>query len=155
MGWWHTWFDMDISKQLFMLSAAAVFMGPFIPILYNRESKFNLSMLASVLIWVVIFNHKGESPTYIIALTGVAIWYFTQERPSTLNTVLVVLTLVFTSFSSTDLITPYWIARTYVEPYAVKAVFCSIVWLKIVLEPFFVTSPEPGTITAEKLQRAA
>lgn len=154
MGWWHTWFNMDISKQLFMLVAAAIFMAPFLPILYNRESRYNLGMLASVLIWVVIFNHKGESPTYIIALTGVAIWYFTQERPSTLDTVLVLLTLVFTSFSSTDLITPYWIARTYVEPYAVKAVFCSIVWLKIVMEPFFVASAETATISADKLQRA-
>lgn len=137
MGWWHTWFNMEISKQAFILTAAAIFILPFIKILYSRETKFNLNMLASVLIWVVIFNHKGESPTYIIALTGVAIWYFTQP-PTRVNTTLAVLTLAFTSFSSTDLITPYWIARTYVEPYAVKAVFCSIVWVKIVLEPFFV-----------------
>jgi hypothetical protein len=92
-------------------------------------------MLASALIWVVIFNHKGESPTYIVALTGVAIWYFTQPANKT-NTILIWLTLIFTSFSSTDLITPYWIARTYVEPYSVKAVFCTIVWVKIVAEPF-------------------
>lgn len=143
MGWWHTWFHLTFNKQLFVLTGAAIFMLPFIPILYKKEKQYNLSMLASVLIWVVIFNHKGESPTYIIALTGVAIWYFTQDRPSGLDTALVVLTLVFTSFSSTDLITPYWIARNYVEPYAVKAVFCSIVWLKIVLEPFFVKQEVP------------
>lgn len=153
MGWWHTWFNMDISKQTFMLTAAAIFILPFIKILYSRETKFNLSMLASVLIWVVIFNHKGESPTYIIALTGVAIWYFTQP-PTRLNTTLAVLTLVFTSFSSTDLITPYWIARTYVEPYAVKAVFCSIVWMKIVLEPFFVAQASKVVIVEKHLKAA-
>ncbi|MGO4292435.1 glycosyltransferase family 87 protein [Chitinophaga sp. RAB17] len=153
MGWWHTWFNMDISKQAFMLTAAAIFILPFIKILYSRETKFNLSMLASVLIWVVIFNHKGESPTYIIALTGVAIWYFTQP-PTRLNTTLAVLTLIFTSFSSTDLITPYWIARTYVEPYAVKAVFCSIVWMKIVLEPFFVAEASKVVLVEEHLKAA-
>lgn len=153
MGWWHTWFNMDISKQAFMLTAAAIFILPFIKILYSRETKFNLNMLASVLIWVVIFNHKGESPTYIIALTGVAIWYFTQP-PTRLNTTLAVLTLVFTSFSSTDLITPYWIARTYVEPYAVKAVFCSIVWMKIVLEPFFVAQTSKVVIVEKHLKAA-
>lgn len=140
MGWWHTWFNMDISKQLFILCAGLVFMLPFTRFRYYKEPVFRLHMLASILIWVVIFNHKGESPTYIIALTGVAIWYFTQA-PTRVNTVLVVLTLVFTSFSSTDIITPYWIARTYIEPYAVKAVFCSIVWIKIVLEPLF-TAPQ-------------
>ncbi|MBO9728742.1 MAG: DUF2029 domain-containing protein [Chitinophaga sp.] len=153
MGWWHTWFNMDISKQAFILTAAAIFILPFIKILYSGETKFNLNMLASVLIWVVIFNHKGESPTYIIALTGVAIWYFTQP-PTRVNTTLAVLTLVFTSFSSTDLITPYWIARTYVEPYAVKAVFCSIVWAKIVLEPFFVAQASK-VIAVEAHHKAA
>ncbi|MBS0029024.1 glycosyltransferase family 87 protein [Chitinophaga sp. 22321] len=154
MGWWHTWFNMDISKQAFILTAAAIFIAPFIKILYSRETKYNLGMLASILIWVVIFNHKGESPTYIIALTGVAIWYFTQP-PTRINTILAVLTLVFTSFSSTDLITPYWIARTYVEPYAVKAVFCSIVWVKIVLEPFFVVRESRTVAAAEELYKAA
>ncbi|CAL1518273.1 glycosyltransferase family 87 protein [Chitinophaga sp. MM2321] len=134
MGWWHTWFNMEISKQTFILTAAALFMVPFTRFQYYKEPLFRLHMLSSILIWVVIFNHKGESPTYIIALMGVAIWYFTQQ-PTRINSILAVLTLVFTSFSSTDLITPYWIARTYVEPYAVKAVFCSIVWLKIIIDP--------------------
>jgi hypothetical protein len=30
---------------------------------------------ASMLLWMVIFNHKAESPTFIIAVTGVALWY--------------------------------------------------------------------------------
>lgn len=154
MGWWHTWFNMDIPKQGFILTAAAIFMLPFIKILYSGSTpQLRLNMLASILIWVVIFNHKGESPTYIIALTGVAIWYFTQP-PTRINTTLAVLTLVFTSFSSTDLITPYWIARTYVEPYAVKAVFCSIVWVKIVLEPFFLSQESASAAREEEFSRA-
>ncbi|HVI46160.1 MAG TPA: glycosyltransferase family 87 protein [Chitinophaga sp.] len=133
MGWWHTWFNMPINKQAFVLSAAAIFTLPFIRFRYYREPSFRLQILCSILLWVVIFNHKGESPTYILAMMGVAIWYFSQPLKP-INTILVVLTLVFTSFSSTDLITPYWIARTYIEPFAVKAVFCSVVWLKIILE---------------------
>ncbi len=30
---------------------------------------------ASMLLWMVIFNHKAESPTFIIAVSGVALWY--------------------------------------------------------------------------------
>ncbi|RFS21940.1 DUF2029 domain-containing protein [Chitinophaga silvatica] len=153
MGWWHTWFGMSINKELFVLIGAAIYAAPFLWLAYKKDSRFNLSMLASALIWVVIFNHKGESPTYIVALSGVAIWYFTQPANRT-NTILVWLTLIFTSFSSTDLITPYWIARTYVEPYAVKAVFCTIVWAKIVIEPF-IASKAMSEQLETPLQKAA
>lgn len=153
MGWWHTWFGMEINKQLFVLTGAVLYALPILWLFIKRDHRYNLSMLASALIWVVIFNHKGESPTYIVALTGVAIWYFTQPV-NRVNTVLVWLTLIFTSFSSTDLITPYWIARTYVEPYAVKAVFCTIVWAKIILEPFLAAKLQ-GASMGEGLQRMA
>lgn len=36
---------------------------------------FRLLCGASVLMWMVIFNHKAESPTFIIALAGVSVWY--------------------------------------------------------------------------------
>lgn len=42
-----------------------------------RLSTLPLRLLcgASVLMWMVIFNHKAESPTFIIALAGVSVWY--------------------------------------------------------------------------------
>ncbi|GAA0533448.1 glycosyltransferase family 87 protein [Chitinophaga japonensis] len=132
-GWWHTWFGFDMNKQVFVLLGAGLFCLPLLRVRAWRQPLFRLLMLASVLIWVVIFNHKGESPTYIIAMTGIAIWYFTQ-RPGGFHLVLLLLALVCTSFSSTDLIFPYKLARTYVEPYAVKAVFCSVIWFVLIAE---------------------
>ncbi len=43
----------------------------------SRLSTLHVRLLcgASVLVWMVIFNHKAESPTFIIALAGVAVWY--------------------------------------------------------------------------------
>lgn len=35
---------------------------------------------ASMLLWMVIFNHKAESPTFIIAVSGVALWYGIMRR---------------------------------------------------------------------------
>lgn len=132
-GWWHTWFGFNMNKQVFVLIGAALFCVPLLRLKAWSEPLFRLHVLASVLIWVVIFNHKGESPTYVIAMAGVGIWYFTQKQKG-INLALLLLALVFTSFSSTDLIFPYKLARTYVEPFAVKAVFCSLVWFKLLFD---------------------
>ena len=51
-------------------------------------------LLASIMIWVVIFNHRAESPTFIIAITGVALWYYAQQQKPE-NYVLLVLAFVF------------------------------------------------------------
>jgi hypothetical protein len=130
-GWWHTWFGFNMNKQVFVLIGALLFCIPLLRFKDWKQPLYRLHMLASVMLWVVIFNHKGESPTYIIAMAGIGIWYFTQRQKG-INLALLLLALVFTSFSSTDLIFPYKLARTYVEPFAVKAVFCSLVWFKLV-----------------------
>jgi hypothetical protein len=130
IGWIHSWFGIDLPKVGTVAVAAVVFCIPLIRTkLYNLYT-YRLHMLASILIWIVIFNHKAENPTYIIALAGVAIWYFSQQ-PTIANKTLLLLALIFTSFSSTDLITPGWIAEKYVEPFALKAIFCCIIWFKL------------------------
>jgi Protein of unknown function (DUF2029). len=44
------------------------------------DEQFRRSFLASLLVFVVIFNHQAERPSYIIAATGVAIWYADSSR---------------------------------------------------------------------------
>lgn len=130
IGWIHSWFGIQISKIGTVAVAAILFCVPLLKVNYYKFYSFRLQILASLLLWIVIFNHKGESPTYVIAMAGVAIWYFSQP-PNAANKILLWLALIFTSFSSTDLITPGWINDKFVEPYAIKAVFCSIIWFKL------------------------
>lgn len=89
-------------------------------------------MLASLLIWVVIFNHKAESPTFVIAMSGVALWYYAMPRKN-MDMVLAIIALVFTSLSVTDLFPPF-LRESFVYPYAIKAFPCILVWLRIVHE---------------------
>jgi hypothetical protein len=131
MGLLKSWFSINLSKGWMMVGGIILLLLPFLKYIYYKVYAFRLQMLASVLIWIVIFNHKAESPTYIIAMTGIAIWYFSQA-PDITNTILLWLCLVFTSFTSTDLITPGWINNRYIEPLAIKAVFCSLIWFKLV-----------------------
>jgi hypothetical protein len=41
---------------------------------------FRRGMLYSVLVYVVLFNHQAESPSFVIAMTGVVAWYLTVDR---------------------------------------------------------------------------
>ncbi len=58
-----------------------------------RDPAFRKSMLASLLIYVVIFNHQAENSSYVIASIGLAVWYLNSDR-SAIRTVLLVLCLV-------------------------------------------------------------
>ncbi len=133
IGLIHSWFNINISKIGTVAVAAIIFCIPLLKVNSYRLYSYRLQILASLLLWIVIFNHKGESPTYIIAMEGVAIWYFSQPA-NTINKILLWLSLIFTSFSSTDLITPGWINDRFVEPYFIKAIFCSIIWFKLIYD---------------------
>ena len=85
-------------------------------------------VLASVLVFVTIFNYAAESPSYVIAVAGVALWYFSQPR-TPVNSVLLAATFL-AMLSSTDLV-PRTIRHDFVEPYVVKAIPCIAVWIKI------------------------
>lgn len=133
IGLVHSWFNLNFSKIGTVAVAAIVFCIPLLQFRCYKLYYFRLQILASLLIWIVIFNHRGESPTYIIALTGVGIWYFSQPSNAA-NKTLLWLCLIFTSFTSTDLITPGWITEKYVDTYSIKAVFSIIIWCKLIYE---------------------
>ena len=94
MGWLKTWFGVDASKSGVLSVGMLLFALPLIRMKLYRTYQFRLLMLASVLIWIVIFNHKAESPTFVIAATGMAIWYFGTER-NLWNTIVIILAFVF------------------------------------------------------------
>ena len=84
---------------------------------------------ASVLIWVVIFNHKAESPTFIIAMCGVAFWWHTSNR-SRWEKALLWTTFLLVSLSPTDIF-PKALRQQIVQPYILKAVPCIAIWMII------------------------
>jgi hypothetical protein len=138
IGWLTTWFMADVDKNLVVLAGVALFLLPLVKTSRYGDYQFRLFMLASVLIWIVIFNHMAESPTYVIAMAGVAVWYFSQS-PTTVNFSLVILAFVFTSLSPTDLF-PSSIQDNYFDPYVVKAVPCIVIWAKIVADTVMMKS---------------
>jgi hypothetical protein len=122
---------------------------PFLRIKQYQDYHFRLQALASVLIWVIIFNHRAESATFIIAMSGVVIWYFSQE-PKPENLVLLVLAIIFTQLAPTDIF-PRFIRKNYFQPYVVKVVPCILIWTKLIYDMVLVKytprQPEPGLET--------
>lgn len=132
MGLMHSWLHLDMPKNMVALAGLLLFILPLIHIRQYKDYYFRLLFLASVLIWVVIFNHKAESPTFIIALSGVCIWYFSQTR-STVNLVLLILAFLLVTMSVSDLV-PSHVKHEIVEPYGIKAIMPVIIWCKILYE---------------------
>ncbi|HNP47939.1 MAG TPA: glycosyltransferase family 87 protein, partial [Bacteroidia bacterium] len=132
VGLINTWFHLDINKNLVLIPGIILFMIPFIFTKKYSESTFRTLALASVLIWIIIFNHKAESPTFIVAMIGICIWFFIS-KPDKINLSLFLFAFILTSLSATDLF-PKIIRDTWVKPYALKALPCVIIWFKILYD---------------------
>ena len=140
-GWLHSWFGFD-GKNIILLIGAVLFCLPFLKFRYFTNLKFKLYFLSFLLLWMVIFNHKAESPTFVIAIAGVSIWFFSQKIKLE-NLLLIIFAFVFTTMSPTDLF-PKSIREIYMMPYVMKAVPCIFIWFKITFDLLFYKESEIG-----------
>ena len=132
MGLLESWFRLAAVKNIVTAAGAALFLAPLFRWRLYRDLLYRLLYLASALIWMVIFNHKAELPTYIIAMAGIGIWYFSRER-GRLDRVLLVLSFLLICMSVSDLV-PAGIRNGFIRPYGIKAVMAIVIWGKIVFE---------------------
>jgi hypothetical protein len=132
MGLLHSWTGAEFNKLAVVAAGAVIFCIPLVRTGQYREDRFRLLALCSVLLWIVIFNHKAESPTFIIAMAGVSIWFFTGPK-NWLKIFLFLLAFVLTSLSPTDLF-PVFLRKQYVVPYVLKALPCILIWSMIIFE---------------------
>jgi hypothetical protein len=130
MAWLHTWFGIE-AKNYALIAGTVLFVLPLARYKSFAFASFRQLFLASILIWVVIFNHKAESPAFIIAISGVAIWF--SQSATKFNTILIVFAFLFTILSPTDLY-PKVIREQFFLPYSIKVVPCIIIWVKILFE---------------------
>jgi Glycosyltransferase family 87 len=129
MGILHTWFKFNISNAVASMAGIILICLPFLEIRKYKFYEFRLLVFCMILIWMVIFNYKAESATYIISICGIAIWFFSQPV-SRLNLVLLILAFIFTTLSSGDLI-PGFIKYGFIKPYHIKALFSIIIFGRI------------------------
>ena len=120
-----------------ILGGLIIFGLPYLRIAQYKYKAFRYALLASVLLFVVLFSTGSESSTYIIAFVGVGIWYWSVPwKRSKWDIALMVFAFILTSFSPSDLF-PAYLRKEFVQPYALKALPCAIIWFKLSYEMCF------------------
>jgi len=102
------------------------------PVLVRRdrwaEWTFRRLYLCSVLLFCVIFNHQSESPTFVIAAAGAAIWFASLTWPTRAEWALFVFFVVCTILASSDAM-PKVVQREVFDRYHFKTVPCIVLWV--------------------------
>lgn len=131
-GWLHSWFGVDNVKSVVSIVGILLFLVQFVRMDLYKNEAYRLLIVASMLVWVVIFNHKAESPTFVIAVAGVGLWYYVQPKTAWRLAILICVFL-FTSLGTTDIFPPI-VRKAFIKPYTMKAVPCIIAWCAILAD---------------------
>ena len=124
-----------------------LFAAPYLRFSQYKFMAFRQTLLASVLMFVVLFSTGSESSGYIIALIGVVIWYTCVPWQRTgWDIALLVFVFILSSLSPSDLF-PAALRREWVQPYALKALPVAVVWLKLCYEICLKQYGTPESVT--------
>lgn len=124
----------NLNKWIFIVPGLVVFGAQYLYFNYFSNPIYRLYILCSVLLFIIVFNTGTESPTYILGVPAICLWYVLQEK-NKLTTSLFVIALFFSSFSYSDILTPY--VRTHIMmPYALKVIGCFLIWVVIAIQIF-------------------
>lgn len=123
----HIWTGADWPNWPVQVVGLVVLMAPLSRISRLGVERFRLLFLASVLMFCVLFNHKAESPSFVVAAAGVAIWFVTTRRDRLAWTAFAFF-VVGTVLSSSDVM-PELLQERFFEPYRFKTVPLLAIWI--------------------------
>ncbi len=132
MGLLRVWFGVRWPFWPTQLAGIVLLLAPLLRGPRAWTPRFRLELLASILVFCVLFNHQAESPTYSIAMIGAAVWYASTER-TWWRTALVALCLVVVDLASTPLL-PSALYHEYYVRYLIKTVPLVPLWIVIQAE---------------------
>jgi hypothetical protein len=136
LGMAHRVTGLEFSDLWLILPGLVMFGIPYLRISQYKNMAFRQTLLASVLMFTVLFSTGSESSGYIIALVGVVIWYTAAPwQRNRWDVALLIFVFVLTSLSPSDLF-PAYLRKEWVQPYALKALPVTIVWLKLCYEMY-------------------
>jgi hypothetical protein len=96
----------------------------------HGEWKFRRLYLCSVLLFCLIFNHKAESPAFVIGVSGVAIWFAALDQRDRWDWTLFAGIVLFTILASSDAM-PRALQRELFDPYRLKVVPLIVMWVEV------------------------
>lgn len=123
--------NTTLNSTSFLIFGVLLLLLPLANTKQFNNPDYRLLYLCSVLLWSVIFNHKAESPTYVIAVAGMAV-IFAHQYVGRNWLFIIAIAFLLTSLSSTDLF-PRFIRDEFLKPYRLKALASVCLWLYIQL----------------------
>ena len=97
------------------------------------DSHFRRLFLCSVLLYVLLFNHEAELPSFVVGFTGIAIWYAMSPHSAVRNAFMG-LAFVGVALLHSELV-PWTIRRHPLAP-EVMIYACVVLWLALQVELF-------------------
>ena len=91
------------------------------------DAAFRRLFLGTLLVYLVLFNHQSERATFVVAYTGIAIWYASAPTER-LRTAVMALTLLVMVVHDVDIV-PRWVKNEVLIPYRIKGIPCLVAWL--------------------------
>ena len=119
-----------------MIPGLVAFLLPYLRIGQYKYEAFRQTLLASVLMFLILFSTGSENSTYIIAVVGVAIWYTAAPwKRGWPDVVLMVYVFFFCTMAHSDLM-PKFIREEWIKPYSLKALPVVLVWFRLCYEMY-------------------
>ncbi len=121
-------------KLYTLLTGLVLLFVPFIKYKNFANQHYRHSYFCFVLIWTIIFNHRAESPTFIIALFACLFWLLSFKNTVKRSTIIGIV-CIFTSIWTTDIM-PLSV-RGNESIVCIAKPFVSILLFWIILASFF------------------
>lgn len=144
-------FGLGLPNWPFQLAGVALLVAPVLARRDRwRDWRFRRLYLSSVLAFCVLFNHQAESPTFVIGVAGVAIWFAALATRTRLSWALFLLFFVGTVLASSDAM-PGWLQRNLFDPYRLKTIPLLLVWIEIQRQLWMRGSVRNGTAPRDEI----
>lgn len=127
---------MAYSDLWLLIPGTLLFAIPYLRFSQYKNVAFRQTLLASVLMFLVLFSTGSESNGYITPFVGIVIWYTAAPwKRTNWDIALLIFAFVLSSLSPSDLF-PAYLRKEWVQPYALKALPVTLIWFKLCYEMY-------------------
>jgi hypothetical protein len=135
---------LELSNIWFFSVGIPLLLLPLLRAKQFVSKQFKSLILASLLMFIVLFSTASEHPTYIICIVGCFLWLVLQEKIFTKrNIVLTFFVLILTGLAPTYIFSKE--VAVFILYYALKALPCIAIWFLLLWDLYkkdFVPIPD-------------
>lgn len=116
----------------FLAAGLPLALGPLLRRGQYRHHEFRLLLVASLLMFTVLFSTGSENATYVLLGVGAGLWLALRPEPFAPRHALLLGILLLAGLAPTDLLSVP--VRLFVNRYALRAIPAAVVWLLLCRE---------------------